>query len=155
MTTETTPGQQDAGPGAETSAAARGTSTDRSAGPASLRVARRTGHEDTTGRDQAEEGTDAWWRSTAMQAVRAIAATDREWQCYDLVADYGVPDPDHPNRWGALLGHAARLGLIVPVGAAPSRRPATAGSLTRTWRGAPRPPEQRAPGEDDAGGGAS
>lgn len=154
MTTETTPGQQDAGPGAETSAAAKGTSTDRSAGPASLRVARRTGHEDTSGRDRAGEGTDQWWRSTAMQAVRAIAGTGREFQCYDLVADYGVPEPDHANRWGALLNHAARLGLIVPVGAAPSRRPATAGSLTRTWRGAPRPPDPRAP-TDDAGGGAS
>jgi hypothetical protein len=88
------------------------------------------------GRDRAEENTDDWWASTAMQAVRALAATGRVFQAYDLVETYGIAEPDHPNRWGALLTRAARHGLIVAVGAAPSRRPKTAGSLTRTWRGA-------------------
>lgn len=88
------------------------------------------------GRDRAERNVDDWWLDTAMQAVRAMAATGREFQCYDLVETYGVPDPDHPNRWGALLTRAARENVIVPVGAAQSRRPATALSLTRTRRGA-------------------
>ena len=73
-----------------------------------------------------------------MQAVRAIAATRREFQAFDLVETYAIPEPDHPNRWGAVLTRAARAGLIVPVGAARSRRPTTCGSLTRTWRGASR-----------------
>ncbi len=89
------------------------------------------------GRDVAERNADTWWIDTAMQAVRAMAATGRVFQCYDLVETYGVPDPDHANRWGALLTRAAREGLIVAVGAAPSSRPTTARSLTRTWRGAP------------------
>lgn len=85
------------------------------------------------GRDRAEHNVDDWWLDTAMQAVRAMAATGREFQCYDLVETYGVPDP---NRWGVLLTRAARENVIVPVGAAQSRRPATALSLTRTRRGA-------------------
>jgi len=89
------------------------------------------------GRDQAEHNCDDWWLSTAMQAVRVMARTGWEFQAYDLAETFQVPEPDHPNRWGALLTCAARDGLIVPVGAAPSRRPATARSLTRTWRGAP------------------
>jgi hypothetical protein len=66
-----------------------------------------------------------------------VLAGGREFQAYDLAEIFQVLEPDHPNRWGALLTRAARDGLIVPVGAAPSRRPATARSLTRTWRGAP------------------
>ena len=88
------------------------------------------------GRDHAECNADEWWISTAMQAVRAMAAGGQVFQAYDLVEVYGIPEPDHPNRWGALLGRAARAGLIVSVGAAPSRRPTACKSLTRTWRGA-------------------
>lgn len=89
------------------------------------------------GRDRAERNGDDWWVRTALQAVRAAAKTGQEFQAFDLVETYGVPEPDHPNRWGALLTRAARDGVIVAVGAAPSRRPSTARSLTRTWRGAP------------------
>ena len=88
------------------------------------------------GRDHAERNSDDWWMSTAMQAVRSMARTGRVYQAYDLVETYRTPEPDHPNRWGALLTRAARIGVIVPVGAAPSRRPRTAKSLTRTWQGA-------------------
>ena len=89
-----------------------------------------------TGREQAIRNLDDWWTNTALRAIQAIAKTGREFQAYDLVEGYGLAEPDHPNRWGALLTRAAREGLIVPVGAAPSRRPRTARSLTRTWRGA-------------------
>lgn len=87
------------------------------------------------GRELAVCGLDDWWTATALQAIRAIAKTGREFQAFDLV-ELGVPEPDHPNRWGALLTRASRDGLIVATGAAPSRRPRTARSLTRTWRGA-------------------
>jgi hypothetical protein len=90
------------------------------------------------GRDHAGRNADEWWLSTAMQAVRVMATTGREFQAFDLVQTYRVPEPDHPNRWGALFTRAAREGVIVPVGAAPSRRPTAARSLTRTWRGATR-----------------
>jgi hypothetical protein len=89
------------------------------------------------GRDQAERNCDDWWMRTALQAVKAMARTGREFQCYDLTTAYNLPEPDHPNRWGALLTRAARDGLIVAVGAAPSRRPTTAKSLTKLWRGLP------------------
>ena len=89
------------------------------------------------GRDQAERNADDWWMRTAMQAVRAMAATGREFQAFDLVETYGTPEPDSPKRWGALLTRAGREGLIVRVGAAPSRRPTGARSLCWTGRGAP------------------
>ncbi len=88
------------------------------------------------GRDRAEHNCDDWWMRTALQAVRAMARSGREFQAFDLVETYGTPEPDHPNRWGALLTRAARQGVIIAVGTAPSRRPSTARSLTRTWRGA-------------------
>lgn len=104
--------------------------------PETLATPSRQPPETLSGRDRAERNTDDWWTAVALQAVRAMAATGRIFQCYDLVEVYAIPEPDHPNRWGALLTRAARKGLIVAVGAAPSRRPKTAGSLTRTWRGA-------------------
>lgn len=88
------------------------------------------------GGGQAEEGTDAWWRSAAEAALTAIATTGREFQAFDLTEPlYGVPDPDHGNRCGTLRARAARAGLIEPVRAAPSKQPARSGSLTRVWRG--------------------
>jgi hypothetical protein len=89
------------------------------------------------GREQAVCNSDSWWMSIGLQAIRAIAKTGDEFQAFDLIERYHIPEPDHPNRWGPLFSRAARQGLIVPVGAAPSRRPRTARSLTRTWRGAP------------------
>lgn len=88
------------------------------------------------GRDQAEDNGDAWWFHLADQAIRDIAESGVEFQAFDLVERYALPEPDHHSRWGAALRRAARDGVIVAVGAAPSRRPTTCGSLTRTWRGA-------------------
>ncbi len=90
---------------------------------------------DFSGRDAAEANADGWWWSTAMAGVTALAKSDRVFEAFD-VAELGVPDPDSPARWGALMASAAKAGLIRPVGAKPSRRPTVCGSLTRTWRGA-------------------
>lgn len=88
------------------------------------------------GMRRAAESSDPWWRSCAMQAVEAEAATGRVFQSYDLVLRYGLPEPPSgPNAWGSLLGSAAKAGLIVAVGYAPSSRPTTAKSAVRTWRG--------------------
>lgn len=88
------------------------------------------------GRDRAEANRDQWWWDGAMRAVRAMAATGIVFQAYDVAIGYGLPDADdNRSRWGALLATAARRGYIVPVGAEPSKRPETAGSLVRTWRG--------------------
>jgi len=91
---------------------------------------------DYSGRDQADRNADDWWRSEAMAAIKALAKTGRTFEAFDLVEDLGLAEPDHPCRWGGLFGAAARAGLIVSVGAKPSRRPTAAGHLCRTWRGA-------------------
>ncbi|MDN5917370.1 MAG: hypothetical protein L0I76_20110 [Pseudonocardia sp.] len=88
------------------------------------------------GRDQAEENTDQWWADTAMTALTTIASTGVEFQCYDLVEQFGLTEPDIGKRWGALFGKAARTGVIVAVGVTRSRRPSACGALTRVWRGA-------------------
>lgn len=87
------------------------------------------------GLTRADENTDAFWRATADQAIRARAETGRVFDAYALAED-GVPEPDHPSRWGPRFLAAARAGVIVPAGYASSRRPATAGSAVRVWRGA-------------------
>jgi hypothetical protein len=87
------------------------------------------------GRTRADENTDAWWRSVADQAIRALAETGDVFDAYSL-HEHGVPEPDHPARWGPRFLAAARAGVIVPAGYASSRRPKTAGSAVRVWRGA-------------------
>lgn len=128
------PGRR-SGPGRGTGAAANKLILNRSSASNSSR--RQAEQPDLfEGVAAAERNGDPWWFDTAMQAVRAMAATGRVFQAYDLVETYRIPEPDHPNRWGALFVRAAHAGVIVPVGAAKSRRPTTAGSLTRTWQGA-------------------
>lgn len=87
------------------------------------------------GRDQAEDNTDPWWAENAMTALTTIARTGVEFQCYDLVEQFGLTEPDTGKRWGALFGKAARAGVIVAVGVTRSRRPSACGALTRVWRG--------------------
>ena len=91
---------------------------------------------DYSGRDKAEVNADLWWWSTAMAGITTLAATGQEFEAFDIADRLGVPEPDHCNRWGALLSAAAKAGMIVAVGAKPSRRPTAAGHLCRTWRGA-------------------
>lgn len=83
---------------------------------------------------QAEAGTDTWWRDCCDRGIQALAETGLIFQAFDLL-DLGVPDPDSANRWGRRFLAAARRGLIEPIGYAPSKRPTTACSIVRTWRG--------------------
>lgn len=79
---------------------------------------------------------DAWWASCCDAAITAAAATGLPFQAHDLTQPpYGLTEPSNPNFWGARFHIAARSGLIRSVGAAPSRRPTTAGSLVRVWQG--------------------
>jgi len=80
-------------------------------------------------------GTDDFWRRTCDAGIRELARRGRPFEAFDLT-ELGVPEPEHSSRWGARLHHAARQGIIVAVGAGPSRRPTVRGSLVRYWRGA-------------------
>lgn len=110
---------------------------DRDDHPSLLDVIESNAAPDRPGRDVAEHNTDAWWSDTAARGIRHLAAGGAEFEAFDLI-DIGVPEPDHPNRWGAALAHACRDGVIVCVGAGPSRRPTRAGGLCRRWRGVQR-----------------
>ena len=92
-----------------------------------------------SGLRRARDGADDWWWSPAWRAVGWLADTQTNFTAWD-VTQLGVPDPDHPARWGALFRAAATAGVIEPVGYAPSQRPARAGGVCRVWRGrAPTP----------------
>lgn len=84
--------------------------------------------------ERVDEATDDFWRRTCDAGIRELARRGVVFQCADLL-ELGVPEPEHPSRWGARLHHAARVGLIEPVGAEPSRRVTVRASLVRTWRG--------------------
>ncbi len=83
---------------------------------------------------RAQDSASRDWLVSAVTAIEAIAATGRDFQAFDLI-ELGLPEPDHPCRWGAVFGLAARRGLITSVGSARSKRPTTKGSLMRVWRG--------------------
>lgn len=86
----------------------------------------------TAGMAQVDANADDWWKQTADQAIRHLAGTGETFEAYDLVLR---PEPHHPNAWGARMSAAAKHGLIVNVGAGPSKRPTVARSLVRYWRG--------------------
>lgn len=79
---------------------------------------------------------DPWWSDHADSVLTRLAESGREFTAQDL-RDGGVPEPDHPNRWGALFLRAHVCGLIVPVRFATASRRARHGGVLRVWRGAP------------------
>lgn len=87
----------------------------------------------TTGVQLAIDNTDEYWHSIAMSALTSLARSRNVFDAYDVTL-LGVPDPDHPNRWGALFRGAHTSGLIEHAGYRQSRRPGRAGGLCRTWR---------------------
>ena len=84
---------------------------------------------------EVDRGSDGWWRSCALAGVQHLAAIGEPFTAHD-VAQLGVPDPDHPARWGALFRAARTEGLIVPVAIVPSTRRTVHGALVRLWVGA-------------------
>lgn len=88
----------------------------------------------TPGLIQAAISADHWWWSPAWRALTWMAEAGVEFDSYALT-ELGVPDPDHPGRWGALFKAGAAAGLIEVVGYANSKRPSRSGGLVRVWRG--------------------
>lgn len=84
-----------------------------------------------------DASADEWFRDCADRAIEQLARRGAEFQAHDIVALLGVPEPRHPNAWGARFSAAARRGVIEQAGYAPSSRPTVAGSAVRLWRGTP------------------
>lgn len=80
--------------------------------------------------------SDSWWHDCASRALAWWAATGRPFDAYDLTL-LGVPDPDHPARWGALFAGASSQGVIRRAGYRASRRRSRAGGVCAVWVGAP------------------
>lgn len=53
------------------------------------------------------------------------------------VRDLGVPEADHPSRWGALFNAFRARGVIECVGYKAATRPSRHGGILRVWRGVP------------------
>jgi hypothetical protein len=83
---------------------------------------------------QTDTNVDDWWRSCAWRGLETLAQSGRPFTASDL-PELGVPDPDHPNRWGALFRAAQGAGLIVCVGFAVATRPSRHGGILRLWAG--------------------
>lgn len=79
------------------------------------------------------EHSTAQWRHAALDAIRHLAATGRQFQAADVARIAG--EPTHPNMWGACLRSAAHDGIITACGYAPSSRVTVAGSIVKLWRG--------------------
>ncbi|WP_324650989.1 hypothetical protein [Georgenia sp. H159] len=90
-----------------------------------------------------QENADDWWRDSAERALRWWAQSGQPFDAFDIT-ELGVPDPDHPARWGALFRAAYTSGLIQPIGYHQSRRPTRSGGVCRVWQGIPAPEEAAA-----------
>lgn len=84
---------------------------------------------------QAEQNADQWWSDCAQRAIRDLASSGREFTAYDVQL-LGVPEPDHPNRWGAAFRAACMRGVIRSAGFVRSSRPSREGGVCRLWVGA-------------------
>ncbi|MGZ4590248.1 MAG: hypothetical protein ACXV2H_07115 [Actinomycetes bacterium] len=83
---------------------------------------------------RALENADDEWKVLALNKIAFLAGTGFTFQAYTLV-EHGVPEPDHPSRWGAIFNHAAQAGLIAAAGYGPSARPTVKASACKQWRG--------------------
>lgn len=83
---------------------------------------------------QHHSDADAWWRDCASRAIDHLAGTGQPFTAADL-GELGVPDPDHPNRIGALFSAARNAGTIRPVGYTTSPTKSRHGGVVRVWKG--------------------
>jgi hypothetical protein len=96
-------------------------------------VEKRTGNK---GLADTIRNADDWWWACACLAVAEIARTGREFTSYQLTQPpYDLAEPDHPNRWGGLMGHMKGRGVVETVGWDNSSRGTSKGSGLRKWRG--------------------
>ena len=77
---------------------------------------------------------DPWWQDSALRAIDHLAASGVEFTAADL-DDLGVPQPDHPCRWGAVFSAAKSEGVIHRIGYRSSRRPGRNRGVCAVWIG--------------------
>ena len=82
-----------------------------------------------------DDARTAWW-NTAWAAIADEAAKGEPFTIYEAARRHSVPEPDHPNRWGALTSAMRRDEAITPVGFAIGSRRTVAKSAVRLWVGA-------------------
>jgi hypothetical protein len=75
------------------------------------------------------------WEVLADAAICAKAATGLPFTTYDLVSDYQLPKPPHPNHWGPFMLRHQAAGLIARYGWTNSHRPTSNSSGVRVWIG--------------------
>lgn len=83
----------------------------------------------------ADASTDEWWRECCDRAIEDAARSGREFQSWDLVRLYGLPEPRDHHQWGPRFSAAASRGVIEWVRYEKSARPNTRRSVLSVWRG--------------------
>lgn len=79
-----------------------------------------------------------WWTRASLQAIEALAQTGRPFSASDLRDEpYSIPEPVHPNHWGALWTHAKGQGLCHPIGYVQARTGSRHRGVQRLWLGGP------------------
>lgn len=112
-----------------------GQADSRSVLPSRADVLRDARAQRDQGAARADDNAGPWWRSTADQAIAAMAALGRPFTADDLVDHTGLPEAVSPRAMGARFLTAARHGVIEPVGYTTSRRPSARMAVVRVWRG--------------------
>lgn len=87
-----------------------------------------------SGLDQAIRHRDEMWWGQAMRGIQLLADRNEPFDAFDL-REVGVPEPDSPNRYGALFRTASRAGVIEYVKHHKSKRPGRSGGSCALWRG--------------------
>jgi len=82
---------------------------------------------------QAIGNLDPRWRDGPVRAVTHLAEAGQPFHAFDVI-ELGVPDPDHPNRWGGSSRSCQIAGLIEAVAFRESRRQSRSGGVCRVWR---------------------
>ena len=77
---------------------------------------------------------DRPWLDCARRAATELARRGQDFTADDLTG-LGVPDPDHPARWGSLFSTLKREGIITLVDYRASTKPSRNGGVVRVWRG--------------------